>query len=170
MNLNIANEKQLKVLDSKTLVAIADLALKVAGQPISGIAATLHFVEGKEIARLNKEYRNINKPTDVLSFRSLGVWKDKKINKKNYYIDYDPATKSIEIGDIFICTDVAKAQAKEYKHSFDREIAELFVHGILHLIGHDHHQETEAEEMRALEEKINLKLGKIIHEGGGNGI
>jgi|GEM_PF-427228 len=161
MNLSVTNDKFKNVPTEQQLVDIAKLVLKTAGQPSRGINVGLHIVGSEEIAKLNKEFRKKNAPTDVLSFRSLGVWKDKKINRKNYYLDYDEATKTIGIGDIFICIDVAKKQAKEYKHSLAREVAELFVHGLLHLIGHDHHEENEAQEMKELEEQISTKLDKF---------
>lgn len=98
------------------------------------------FVTLDEIKRLNRTYRNINRPTDVLSF----------INED------DPESN----GDIFISIDKVKAQAKDYGHSEKREVSFLAVHGYLHLKGYDHKTEQEEKEMMNLTEKI-LKKAKL---------
>ncbi|MCL2540197.1 MAG: rRNA maturation RNase YbeY [Firmicutes bacterium] len=154
MKLYFTNETKYKIPPEEVFVNIAGLVLKSAGQPVKGIVAGLSLVAEDKIKKLNKEHRNNNKPTDVLAFRSIGAWKGKKINKANYYLDYDPAAKLIEIGQVFICVEIAKAQASEYKHSLNQELAELFVHGLLHLLGYDHETGAEADEMRELEQKI----------------
>ena len=104
------------------------------------------FVDKNEIQRINKEYRNIDKVTDVISFALVD---DKEIEQTN------------ELGDIFICVERAKEQALEYGHSEAREFAFLAVHGYLHLCGHDHQTKDEEEIMFSIQEKIlesaNLK-------------
>lgn len=99
---------------------------------------SLLLTDDETIRQLNKEYRNKDKSTDVLSF---------------------PMEDDIMLGDIAISVDTAKRQAEEAEINFDRETAFLFIHGLLHLLGYDHEtsQEDEAE-MFALQEKILKKL------------
>ncbi len=99
------------------------------------------FVSLEQIHELNKTYRDMDKPTDVLSFPNDEV-----------------GDKSL--GDIFICLDKARDQAKDYGHSFEREVGFLSVHGYLHLKGYDHHSPEEEKEMIAAQEKI-LKRAKL---------
>lgn len=103
------------------------------------------FVSQNEIQRLNSTYRQIDQPTDVLSF-----------------INDDPKDKSL--GDIFISIEQAKKQASSYGHSFERELGFLAVHGYLHLKGYDHHTEAEEKEMQKMQEDIlaKAKLERIV--------
>ncbi len=99
------------------------------------------FVDLEEIHRINKEYRHIDKPTDVISF----ALEDNKDNIKN----------EIRIlGDIYICIPKMIEQAKTYKHSIKRELSFLTVHGLLHLLGYDHMVKKEEKIMFALQELI----------------
>lgn len=102
--------------------------------------ASYVFVSQEEIHQINKDYRQIDRPTDVISFA---------------YIDEDP-TREIpeELGDIFICTEKVFEQAMEYGHTPYRECAFLITHGILHLLGYDHIQPEDEEQMFALQEQI----------------
>ena len=102
------------------------------------------FVSLEEIHRINKEYRNIDRPTDVISFALID---DKELKQTH------------EMGDIFICLDKAKEQAKEYGHSIIREVAFLSVHGYLHLSGYDHQTKEEEKVMFAKQEEILSKAG-----------
>ena len=100
------------------------------------------FVDNDQIREINKTYRNLDKPTDVISFPN----------------DDD---KDDSLGDIFISIEQAKLQASDYGHTIPREIGFLAVHGYLHLLGYDHHTEAEEKEMFKLQEdilnKANLK-------------
>jgi len=98
------------------------------------------FVGDEEIQKINREYRNIDRITDVISF-ALN-------DEKDFLI------KTEELGDIFICIDQAKRQAEDYKHSLDREIGFLSVHGYLHLNGYDHQTKEEEEVMFKKQEEI----------------
>ncbi len=102
------------------------------------------FVSLDEIHRINKEYRNIDRPTDVISF---ALCDDKELEKTN------------ELGDIFICLDKAEEQAKEYGHSKNREVAFLAVHGNLHLCGFDHQTKEEEKIMFTKQDDILNKAG-----------
>lgn len=99
---------------------------------------SLLLTDDETIRQLNKEYRNKDKSTDVLSF---------------------PMEDEIMLGDIAISVDTAKRQAEEAEINIDRETAFLFIHGLLHLLGYDHETSQEDEtEMFALQEKILKKL------------
>ena len=112
---------------------------------------SISFVDNEEIKDLNKQYRNIDAPTDVLSFPMLEF--NKKSNDetivKEVFID-----EEIPLGDIVISTEKVIEQAKEYGHGQDRELAFLLVHGMLHLLGYDHIQESDEIIMRKKQEEI----------------
>jgi probable rRNA maturation factor len=116
------------------------------------------FVGREEIQKLNAEQRGIDRQTDVLSFPTLDGIRCKKIDKKLFPYDMDEEG-NLFIGSIVICTDVAKDQAEEYGHSYDRELFYLATHGICHLLGYDHMQDDDKAQMREKEEKVLNKLG-----------
>ncbi|MCI8965354.1 MAG: rRNA maturation RNase YbeY [Clostridia bacterium] len=104
-----------------------------------------------EIQRLNREYRKVNKTTDVLSFP---MYEREEISSLNKEIE-EP------IGDVIISVQKVKEQAEEYNHSFERELAYMLVHGFYHIMGYDHIEENEKKEMREKEENILNKLNII---------
>lgn len=95
------------------------------------------------IKRINREYRHIDKETDVISFALL--------DNDDGYIN---PQEEIELGDIFININKIIAQAKEYGHSQKREFVFLFVHGLLHLFGYDHMNKEDEEKMFSLQKRI----------------
>lgn len=95
------------------------------------------------IKRINRDYRNIDKVTDVISFALLDT-----------YDGYESPTEEVELGDIFININRVQSQAKEYGHSQKREFVFLFVHGLLHLFGYDHMNEKDEKVMFSLQKKI----------------
>ena len=107
----------------------------------------------EKIRKINKEYRNIDKATDVLSFPMFEKEEiDSKI-KNNNFIHEDV------LGDIVISLEQVEKQAKEYGHSFEREFAYMIVHGFYHLMGYDHIKEEDKKIMRPKEEKVLELLG-----------
>ena len=112
------------------------------------IEVSVTFVSMEEIHELNLQYREVDSPTDVLSFPQFWDLEDDI-----------PEVGPIELGDVIICKDKAEEQAKEFGHSFEREIIYLFTHSILHLLGYDHMEEDEKAVMRAREEEIMDYLG-----------
>ena len=111
---------------------------------------SVRFVNNDEIHSLNKEFRNVDRSTDVLSF-PLG-------ENGEYDINNDTGAKML--GDIVISMETAFAQSKEYGHSFEREIAFLTVHSMLHLLGYDHvNGGLEAMRMREKEEIVLAQIG-----------
>lgn len=123
------------------------------------LSCELILVEPEEIRQLNKDNRNIDRVTDVLSFPTLDGIKGKILNKNDYPLDYDKRSDTIFIGSVVICPQRAMEQAEEYGHSLGREFTFLTVHSLLHLMGYDHIEEDDRVEMRLLEDKIMQKLG-----------
>lgn len=127
--------------------------IKTASQLLSiedDIELSVIFVDDEKIHEINRDYRNIDRSTDVISFALE--------DNEQYYLEGMPR----ELGDIFISIDHARLQAQEYGHSFYREMCFLFTHGLLHLLGFDHMEESEEKEMFALQEQILnvLEIGR----------
>ena len=109
-----------------------------------------------EIHKLNKEFRNVDKPTDVLSFPMF--------EKEEVDEIIDKQIKNVipeVLGDIVISIERVEEQAKEYGHSFEREFAYMLVHGFYHIIGYDHIEEEDKKVMREKEEFVLKKLKQI---------
>lgn len=112
------------------------------------VSVTLTDNEG--IHALNKQYRNIDAPTDVLSFPLVEYESTEE----------PPVDDATMLGDIVISLERAEEQAEEFGHSFEREVAFLTVHSMLHLLGYDHvNSEAEDEEMRSRQRDIMKTLG-----------
>ena len=106
---------------------------------------SVSLVDNKFIHELNRDYRKIDRPTDVISFAFL----DNEDREKEI-----ASGVPVALGDIYISVDKAKEQAQEYKHSLEREMSFLFVHGILHLLGYDHMNEEDEKVMFKLQDEI----------------
>ncbi len=122
---------------------------------------SLLFVDNEEIRQINKETRNIDKSTDVLSFPMLEFHNGRVFKEEYKDYQFGPAEcdgDELILGDIVLSLERAKEQSVEYNHSFEREASYLVVHSVLHLLGYDHMQEEEKKIMRAREEEI---LGKL---------
>lgn len=122
------------------------------------------FVDNNDIKDINKENRNMDKVTDVLSFPMLDYPKGKVF--KEAYLDYkfteiDLDEGSLVLGDIVLSLEKAEEQSIEFGHSFLREAAYLTVHSVLHLLGYDHMEEEEKVIMRKREEEILEKFSLI---------
>lgn len=100
------------------------------------------FVRSASIHKINREYRGIDRPTDVISFAIRDDLED------------DIPEEELDLGDIFINIDYAKKQVKEYQHSYKREIGFLFTHGLLHCLGYDHMKPEDEKVMFPLQDKI----------------
>lgn len=112
---------------------------------------SLSIVSNDEIQEINKQFREIDAPTDVLSFPLLTFEEGEQadVNENN----------EIMLGDIIISIDKAKAQAEEYGHGLRRELAFLTAHSMLHLMGYDHMEEEEQKEMFKKQDDILNNLG-----------
>ena len=124
------------------------------------IAVELVFVDGEEIRRLNRETRDTDRVTDVLSYPALDDIKGQPLKGEEHPYEIDEEGNLL-IGSIVVCCDKAKEQAEEYGHSYRRELHYLIVHGIMHCLGYDHITDEERAEMREKEEFILGKLGIV---------
>ena len=113
----------------------------------------------KEIREINKEFRKIDKETDVLSF-PIFEKKDIDMLRKNGEIVDEDMPQDV-LGDIIISMKKVEEQAKEYGHSVERELAYMIVHGFYHVMGYDHIQEEDKKIMRPKEENILNKLNIV---------
>ena len=124
------NEYYRKTLDVLDIKDEMDLSLIIVGKT--------------KIRNINRDYRNIDRVTDVISFAN--------IDSDDY--DYLAEDGEVNLGDIFINVDRVKSQAKKYGHSIKREFMFLFVHGMLHLLGYDHMEKEDEKIMFALQDRI----------------
>ena len=108
---------------------------------------SVSFVDNDQIQEMNRQYRNIDAPTDVLSFECDNI--DDDITAAD-----GPSCPVYELGDIIIAPDVAARQSTEFGNSFEQEVSLLIVHGLLHLCGYDHIVDEEAEVMEAREREL----------------
>lgn len=138
-------------LNKKYLNKVAEEVLKIA-RIKKQVEISLVITGNKRIRSLNKKYRNIDKVTDVLSFGN-----EEKCGAVKFV---DPADSVVYLGEIFICYSRAVSQAKQEKHTVQKEIAILLVHGMLHLLGYNHKKEEEARIMKKKEEEIWKKFFK----------
>ena len=120
----------------------------------SKLSITITLTNPDNIQKINKEYRNIDKPTDVLSFP---MFEKQELEEKIKNEDFEHEDI---LGDIIISIQKVQEQAKEYEHSFERELSYMVVHGFYHLMGYDHIKEKDKKQMRPKEEKIlnDLKI------------
>ena len=123
-------------------------AILLSSGPVEA-EVSLMLVDDQRIHGLNLEYRGVDRSTDVLSFALQEE------------MDGEPDSEFEDdmLGDIVISVERAREQAAEYEHSFEREIIYLAVHGTLHLLGYDHEEESDKQEMRSKEEEIMANLG-----------
>lgn len=132
----------------KTLVeecAAASLDCEEFDEPAT---VDVTFVSNRKIREYNREFRNVDRETDVLSF---------PFAEEEYYTD--PDSGDVMLGDIVISLEKAAEQAAEYGHSYEREVGFLTVHSMLHLLGYDHMEEADGDIMRAHEKAILEKIG-----------
>lgn len=122
------------------VLTLKHLSLKCS--PIISVS----IVSEKNIHEINRTYRNKDSVTDVISFAFLDndPKRDELLHSKN----------EVDLGEIYICLNRAKKQAKDYNHSLERELDFLFVHGLLHLLGYDHMTKEDENIMFLLQEEI----------------
>ena len=153
MILDVSWEEESILLEQREpLTAMLSQAIKEAICLCDGpeeAEVSLMLVDDQRIHDLNLEYRGVDRPTDVLSF-ALQEESDE---------EPDAMFEDDMLGDIVISAERAREQAKEYGHSFEREIVYLAVHGTLHLLGYDHEEELDRQEMRSKEEAVMALLG-----------
>ena len=132
-------------------------ALKYLGQPTNQLEMSLSVVTPQEIQQLNNTYRGVDSVTDVLSFPTVDNHERKVLDVAEYAQDVNSDTGKLNIGDVIICRERAIEQAQEYGHSVKREMSFLALHGLLHLLGYDHIEPADEEQMTALQREILAK-------------
>jgi len=155
-------------------IDLLEKLLRIAGEKeaVTEGIVTLTFTDDDGIRELNRQYRGLDKPTDVLSF-SLVEGEEPDIHYNDEYEASEEGSEEWEdeenanspfsdlLGDVVISIPRAEAQAAEYGHSFERELGFLFVHGFLHLIGYDHGDEEQEKEMFAKQEDVLREAGLL---------
>lgn len=124
---------------------------------LEDVEISLTLTDNKEIRKINLEYRNMDRETDVISFPQID-WSDDFLDFKGYT---NIVGEDIMLGDIVISTEKLENQAKEYNHTLERELGFLIAHSMLHLLGYDHINPEEEEKMINKQEKILGKLGLV---------
>lgn len=149
MNLLLANNTD----EDLDLLSIRKKAEATIGEVLNvekiteNAEVSLSIVDRDAIHKLNKDYRDVDRETDVLSF---------PLDEEGYDNEGNPI---ILLGDIVICLDVAEDQANDFGHSLEREMMYLICHSTLHLLGYDHIEEDDKREMRAKEKEVMKNLG-----------
>lgn len=138
-NYEIINNIDEKLEEIESLNGLIDYSLNYL--KLSNVIFNIIIVDNETIHSINKEYRGVDRPTDVISFA---------LEDDTSFIK----TETRILGDIYISIDKAREQAENYGHSLKREMSFLTVHGLLHLLGYDHMTEDEEKEMFELQELI----------------
>lgn len=138
-NIGYFNETGKTVKELETVKKVIDKAIEL--EKLSDLEFNIILVDNNYIHELNKNYRGIDRPTDVITFA---------LEDEKNFIDVETRV----LGDIYISLDKAQSQAIEYGHSFTRELCFLAVHGFLHLLGYDHMNEEDERVMFARQELI----------------
>ncbi|MGI6698886.1 MAG: cytidine deaminase [Christensenellales bacterium] len=146
--------------DERLMMRAFDAALAAEG--VSHVCyVSLTVCDDANIQAINKQTRHIDQPTDVLSFPTIS-YPDKQTAKdvpRFLQSAFNPDEKAVDLGEIFISKEHASKQAQTYGHSLQRELCYLLVHGVLHLLGHDHITSKEKATMRTKEEQAMKKMG-----------
>lgn len=151
MNNKIVEVEFLDIEENKEYINIIKNVLKQAIEE-EGLYSTKLYINviltnPNNIKQINRKYRNIDRPTDVLSFPMF--------EKEEIQVLKDKKTQIPEVlGDIIVSIEKVKEQAVEYGHGFERELSYMIIHGFYHLMGYDHMTEEEKKQMREKEEKV----------------
>lgn len=144
-DINIYNETNDEFPYNDIIEKVVNKAFEI--ERVKNASCSIIIVDNSYIHKLNKEYRGIDRVTDVISF---ALEDDKSMVIPD-------GTRLL--GDIYISLDKAREQAREYGHSLERELCFLAVHGIYHLLGYDHEKEEEAEVMFKKQEEVLMEYG-----------
>ena len=144
MNIEVINllDDKIELLDE-----LKSFLYKVCeDEKLDNVIFNVIIVNNEKIHEINKEYRGIDRPTDVISF---ALEDDKSFNRNDIRV----------LGDIYISIDKVKSQSEEYGHSFKRELFFLTIHGLLHLLGYDHMNKEEEKIMFDKQEEVLSRYG-----------
>lgn len=155
LQIEILNEYHEPVSDELAVLVKRCLEAAAAIEGVKG-EVSVSFVDNDRIHELNREFRGVDRPTDVLSFAMNEQGED----ELDIYVDEAEMDDFPNmLGDIVISIPKAQEQAGDYGHSFEREVGFLAVHGFLHLIGYDHMTQADEKEMFSRQEEILQAIG-----------
>lgn len=145
MPVALSSRVRKRAINLAALRRTAQRLLEAAGH--GDAVLSLSLVGDAAIRKLNREYRRVDRPTDVLSFPLHGQTRTRNGRRPRV------------LGDVVISLETARRQAADYDAPVEREIERLLIHGILHLLGHDHHRKTESARMRREERRLAAAIG-----------
>lgn len=164
MGLSLAWNNEQEIMDiGEDLIELLDKLLQTAGEAegVTEGEVALTFVSDEAIHELNREYRGIDRPTDVLSF-AMNESLDEEMDIVYELEEGEELEEMTDVlGDIIISVERAQAQAEDYGHSLTREIGFLFVHGFLHLLGYDHQDVASEKVMMGKQEAVLAQVGLV---------
>ncbi len=137
----VLNRQRCRPVDRRALLSFARCVLDELGQ--SGASATITLVSDRTIRTLNRTYRDTDRSTDVLAFPDQATFAHERRSRPY-------------LGDVIISVETADRYARRFRISFDRELRNLIIHGLLHLCGYDH--ETDQGQMKRLERRLRRRL------------
>lgn len=146
----------LKIDLKEAINNIVKFVLEEENLNFENVFISIDCTDADNIRKINKEYRGIDKKTDVLSFP---IFEKEELRNLSDAQDEDKKIKEVELGDIILCLDVVKEHSIEYQTGLLREVLYMITHGVCHLVGHDHIIESDKVKMRAVEEKVLSKIG-----------
>ena len=158
LNLNIGDDRWQKLLpdakdiSEKVLAKVIEVVTPSFLQNKNEVLLNLELGNDTEIRELNSRFRNLDKPTNVLSFANID---------DDDFVDALPDMKEVELGDIIIAAETMEEQSREQEIDFCDHYVHILVHGILHLLGYDHMEPDDKAEMRKEEEFILHRLGYV---------
>ncbi|MEF2964719.1 rRNA maturation RNase YbeY [Paenibacillus sp. M1] len=164
MGLSLAWNNEQEIMEiGEDLIGLLEQLLQKAGEAegIEEGEVALTFVTDEAIHELNRDYRGIDRPTDVLSF-AMNESLDEEMDIV-YELEEGEELDDLTdvLGDIIISVERAKVQSEEYGHSLNREIGFLFVHGFLHLLGYDHQDVASEKVMMGKQEAVLAQVGLV---------
>jgi probable rRNA maturation factor len=148
MEIWIDHRQKARQIDCERLSQTAEQILTFMCAPAHS-EVSIALVDDAEIHTLNREYRGIDRSTDVLSFAQ-----QETVAEQHVPLHAEQTAQPILLGDVIISVETTERQAQERQHSFERELYFLLTHGLLHLLGYDHQKDGDAEEMEGLERQI----------------
>lgn len=168
ITLNWSDDQEVLPIHNKHIELLEGLLIEVArSEGVEEGEVSLTFVDDETIRELNREYRGMDKSTDVLSFpmgedelegdEALELEEEVEADDADMVEDED--MMPLLLGDVIISVPTAIRQSEEYGHSIERELGFLFLHGFLHLIGYDHDNEEAERDMISRQEAVLAKAG-----------
>ncbi len=145
-------------LHAARVVALVTRVL-VSARVKDGAEVSVVFSDDATVQALNRDYRGVNQPTDVLSFGLSDVMRpvdESPTDSDGFPL---PPDAGLQLGEVIVSVETAVRQAREHQRAIDHELAHLVVHGALHLLGHDHAEPEEEREMRACEDDALVACG-----------